>query len=32
LAVRWLQRAGFTLAPAHDVNGEPFHLFTLDDK
>ena len=29
LAVRWLQRAGFTLAPAHDVNGEPFHLFEM---
>ncbi len=29
LAVRWLQRAGFALAPAHDVNGEPFHLFEM---
>lgn len=29
LAVRWLQRAGFELAPAHDVNGEPFHLFEM---
>ncbi len=31
LAVRWLQRAGFTLAPAHDVRGEPFHLFEKRD-
>jgi hypothetical protein len=29
LAVRWLQRAGFELAPAHDVNGEPFHVFEM---
>jgi hypothetical protein len=29
LAVRWLQRAEFTLAPAHGVNGEPFHLFEM---
>jgi hypothetical protein len=29
LAVRWLQRAGFTLAPAHDVRGELFHRFEM---
>ena len=29
LAVRWLQRAGFALRPAHLHNGEPFHVFEM---
>ena len=29
VATRWLRRAGFVLQPAHDHNGEPFHLFEM---
>ena len=29
VAVGWLKRIGFALHPAHDQNGQPFHLFEM---
>lgn len=29
VAVRWLQRSGFSLREPHLFNGEPFHLFEM---